>query len=247
MWFEGFWWWVCPSGQPTSSQQFALWNVTREGIGTVIPGSVATSGELTAGQWNWVPLSAPVQLAIGTSYNACTGFTGGFPNTNDQFGADGPFAAGIVNGSLSAYSDADGSLPPPTACRRARSGRREPIRRPTWPPWARIRPTSGWMSKSVASPRPDTAARTGCGRTSTMPAPATSGDSAVNYLVATEVHLNQACTLDKIWYYSPHASRSSPPSAGCGTSSPRSWSRRTNPPRGRASRRAAGSRAPSPA
>jgi Domain of unknown function (DUF4082) len=112
MWFEGFWWWVCPSGQPTSSQQFALWNVTGEGIGTVIPGSMTTSGELTAGQWNWVPLSAPVQLAIGTSYNACTGFTGGFPNTNDQFGAGGPFAAGIVNGPLSAYSDADGSLPP---------------------------------------------------------------------------------------------------------------------------------------
>lgn len=50
MWFEGYWWWVCPSGQPTAAQKFALWNVTGQGGGTLIPGSVVTSGPLTAGQ-----------------------------------------------------------------------------------------------------------------------------------------------------------------------------------------------------
>ena len=33
--------------------------------------------------------------------------------------------------------------------------------------------------------------------------PTTSGDSAVNYVVATEVDLSQSCALNKIWYYSP--------------------------------------------
>jgi hypothetical protein len=34
-------------------------------------------------------------------------------------------------------------------------------------------------------------------------APETSADSAVNYVVATEVQLTQSCFLNNIWYYSP--------------------------------------------
>ena len=113
MWFEGYWWWVCPSGQPTSAQKFALWNVTGQGSATLIPSSVVTSGALTSGQWNWVPLSAPFPLAVGTCYNACTGFTGSFPATNNQFDAGDPYAAGLTNGPLTAYSDTNGSLRTP--------------------------------------------------------------------------------------------------------------------------------------
>ena len=32
-WFDGFWWWVCPSGQSTSPQKFALWAVYNDGVG----------------------------------------------------------------------------------------------------------------------------------------------------------------------------------------------------------------------
>jgi hypothetical protein len=74
---------------------------------------VVTSGALTAGQWNWVPLSAPFSLAIGTCYNACTGFTGSFPNTKNQFGSRDPYVVGLVNGPLTAYSDTSGSLRTP--------------------------------------------------------------------------------------------------------------------------------------
>lgn len=31
MWFDGYWWWVCPANQPVSAQKFALWNVTGQG------------------------------------------------------------------------------------------------------------------------------------------------------------------------------------------------------------------------
>ena len=105
IWFDGYWWWVCPSGQSTAAQQFALWAVYNGGSGAaLVPGSAVTSGTLAAGQWNYVPLSTPIPLAIGACYNACTGFSGGFPDTDGQFGSGGAYSAGIVNGPLSGFS-----------------------------------------------------------------------------------------------------------------------------------------------
>ena len=72
-WFEGYWWWVCPSGQSTSPQKFALWQVSRSAPGLSSPAATVTSGTLTAGQWNYVPLATPVPLAIGAGYNAAPG------------------------------------------------------------------------------------------------------------------------------------------------------------------------------
>jgi hypothetical protein len=73
-----------------------------------VPAATVTSGPLTAGQWNYVPLATPVPLAAGACYNVCTGFSGGFPDTNNQFGAGDPYSAGIVTGPLSAFSDQSG-------------------------------------------------------------------------------------------------------------------------------------------
>ena len=68
----------------------------RTGQGALIPAATVTSAALTAGQWNYIPLAAPLPLAIGACYNACTGFTGSFPVTNNQFGSGEPYAAGIA-------------------------------------------------------------------------------------------------------------------------------------------------------
>ena len=202
MWFEGYWWWVCPSGQPTSAQKFALWNVTELG-GTLIPDSVVTSGALTSGQWNWVPLSVPLPLAVGTCYNACTGFTGSFPNTNDQFGAGDPYAAGLVNGPLTAYSDTDGSLRTPYGTSQGVFGVAG-----TDPsvnmPGSGSNSANFWMDLQVS----DTAPTGYSGSYRLWPnnwdaEAGTLADDAFNYVVATEVHLSQSCTLNKIWYYSP--------------------------------------------
>ncbi len=121
-WFEGYWWWVCPSGQSTSPQKFALWQISGAAQGTVIPGSVVTSGTLTAGQWNYVPLPTPLNLSIGAVtgsgaavYEAVTGFSNSFPDTNSQFGSGGPYASGITNGPLFGYSDQGASAPSPTS------------------------------------------------------------------------------------------------------------------------------------
>ena len=67
---------------------------------SLIPAATVTSGPLTAGQWNYVPLDTPVPLAIGGCYNACTGLNGSFPVTNSQFGAGDPYGGGITNGPL---------------------------------------------------------------------------------------------------------------------------------------------------
>jgi hypothetical protein len=203
VWFEGYWWWVCPTVQPTSPQKFALWNVTGQGPATLIPGSVTTSGTLTAGQWNWVPLPVSFPLAVGTCYNACTGFTGGFPNTNDQFSSGNQYAAGIVNGPLSAYSDIGGSLPTPYTTNQGvfdTKGTDPSVNMP-------LRGSNSanfWMDLQVSDVAP-----TGySGSYRLWPnkhdaGPQTSADSAVNYVVATEVHFSQPCILNNIWYYSP--------------------------------------------
>ena len=68
-WFEGYWWWVCNSGAPTSPQTFALWQVYGEGNATLISAATVTSGSLTAGQWNLYPLDEPIPLSIGGDAN----------------------------------------------------------------------------------------------------------------------------------------------------------------------------------
>lgn len=184
------------------AQKFALWNVTG-GQGTLVPGSVVTSGALTAGQWNWVPLATPLPLAIGTCYNACTGFTGSFPSTRNQFGSGNPYAAGIISGPLAAYSDLSGSLPSPYGTAQGVFGTNgsDPVV---------DMPTQGaasdnfWMDLQVS----DTAPADYSGSYRLWPnkydaSPTTSGDAAVNYVVATEVHLSRPCALNNIWYYSP--------------------------------------------
>jgi hypothetical protein len=112
-WLDGYWWWVCGSGQSTAAQKFALWQAYGAGSGSLISTATVASGALTPGQWNYVPLTAAVPLAIGATYIAATGLSDNFPATAYSFGSGNPYSAGIVNGPLSAYSDQSGTLPAP--------------------------------------------------------------------------------------------------------------------------------------
>src|ERR1700722_8788965 len=69
MWVEGYWWWVSASGQPTSPQTFALWQVYAEGTGRLISAATVTPGTLTSDQWNYVPLATPIMLSVGGGAN----------------------------------------------------------------------------------------------------------------------------------------------------------------------------------
>ena len=197
-WFDGYWWWVCPTGQSTAAQKFALWAVYNGGTGTLVP-TVVTSGALIAGQWNYVPLPNPVPLAPGACYNACTGFNNNFPITNSQFGAGDPYSAGIVNGPLSAFSDQSGSLPAPFSMSQAVfsvNGTDPTVHMPA----NGYGSANFWMDLQVGTTAPAGASYRLWPSYPTL-AGVASGDTT-QYTLATEFQLSESCMLDNIWFYS---------------------------------------------
>lgn len=198
-WLDGYWWWVCETGQSTSSQKFALWQTYDGHSGTVVSGSVVTSAALTAGQWNFVKLAAPLPLAIGATYVAATGFTGSFPDTNGQYGSGGPYSAGIVTGPLTAYSDASGSNPSPFGTAQgvytvASSDPTSSI------PIYGSNACNFWMDVQVDTNPP---AGTSYRLWPSYPTiPGHLDSDTAGYTLATEFQLSKSCSLDNIWFYS---------------------------------------------
>lgn len=210
-WFEGYWWWVCPSGQSTAPQKFALWQLYGGGEGNVVSGSVVTSGPLTAGQWNYVPLPVPIQLSIGNVsgtgaavYEAATGFSGAFPISNAQFGAGDPFASGITSGPLFAYSDQGASAPSPSSVTADQgtfgvSGTDPSVNLPD----QGSESANFWIDLQVSDTAP--AGYSGSYRLwpnfpTVFPTQPTIDTQAQT--VGTMFSLSQACTLDNVWLYS---------------------------------------------
>jgi hypothetical protein len=212
-WFEGYWWWVCPSGQSTSPQKFALWQLYEAAEGNLVPGSVVTSGTLTAGQWNYVPLPAPIQLSIGNVsgagsavYEAATGFNGSFPDTNSQFASGDPYAAGIANGPLFAYSDMGTSTGAPTNSFQGAFGVAG-----TDPsvnlPFQGSNSSNFWMDLQVSDTAPD--GYTGSYRlwpnypTIFPPAQDNVTIDTGEQTTGTQFSLSEPCALNNVWFYSP--------------------------------------------
>ena len=202
MWLDGYYWWV-PTGGDTGAQKFALWCLTAASTGSLVSGSVVTSGTLTAGTWNFVPLAVPLQLAIHGVYNACTGWisVNGFPATNNQFGATQPYAAGITNGPLMAFSDTTGTAASEWGSPQGVFGTGGSDPSVTMPGLG-SNSANFWVDVSVS----DTAPGGYSGSYRAWPNLATgdnftSGDSAFNYNVGMEFHLTQDCTLNAIWFF----------------------------------------------
>ena len=200
VWFDGYWWWVCSTGQTTAAQTFALWAVYAYGTGALIPAATVESGTLTAGQWNYIPLPEPLPLAIGACYNACTGFTGGFPNTNNEFGSSEPYVAGIVNGPLSAFSDQSGTLPAPYGMPQAVFGIAGTDPTVNMPAQG-YDSANFWMDLQVTDTAPAGASYRLWPNYPTIP-PTTNNDN-FGQTFGTEFLLSEPCALNNIWYYSP--------------------------------------------
>jgi Domain of unknown function (DUF4082) len=199
-WLDGYWWWVCDTGQSTAAQKFTLWCMyASPDKGSLVPNTTVTSTGLTAGQWNYVQLPAPVPLAIGATYIAVTGFTGPFPDTNDQWGNGEPYANGIVSGPLTAYSDSSGSKPSPfhTGQSVFSVASNDPT---TLMPVYGSSACNFWMDLQVdTNPPVGTSYRVWPGY------PTVAGSVASDptpYTLGMEFQLSTACTLDNIWFYS---------------------------------------------
>ena len=199
-WLDGYWWWVCPSGQPTAAQKFALWCVTGPPNGTLVASSTVTSGALTAGQWNYVPLPAPVPLAIGATYVVATGVNGSFPDTNSQFGSGGPYSNGIVNGPLTAFSDGSGTRPSLFSTDQgvfSVAGSDPTTSMPIYGSGS----SNFWMDLQVDITPPTGTSYRLWPNYPTIPGHINSDMSG--YTLGTEFQLSASCKLDAIWYYSP--------------------------------------------
>lgn len=242
-WFQGYWWWVCPTGQSTTPQKFALWQVYGPGEGNVIPGSVVTSGALTAGQWNYVPLPAPIPLSIGNVsgvgaavYEAATGFTGSFPDSNGQFGSGGPYASGITSGPLFAYSDQVAAAPAPTSVTSFQGAFGVAGTDPAvYLPAQGSSSSNFWMDLQVSDTAP--AEYTGSYRLwPNFPRvfPTQPTIDTQTQTLGTQFSLSQPCAVDNIWFYSPPFGQDLPASTQiwdastqalvAGTDLPASWS-----------------------
>jgi hypothetical protein len=198
-WLDGYWWWVCPSGQSTAAQKFALWCLSGSGSGLVVAGSTVTSGALTAGQWNYVALPAPLPLAMEATYVATTGFSGSFPDTSSQFGSGDPYSGGIVNGPLTAYSDTSGSLPSPLNTAQAVFSVASSDPTASLPAYGSSS-SNFWMDVQVTTAAP---AGTSYRLWPSYPTiPGHLNSDIAGYTLATEFQLSKSCTLDNIWFYS---------------------------------------------
>jgi len=217
-WFNGYYQWVCPSGQSTSPVKCALWSVTYAANGHVVPGSVVTSGTLTAGQWNFIPLPTPVQLAPsldsnasfnGSAYIPAIGLNGAFPDTFSQFNSGDLYAAGITAGPLFAYSGTTGSKIAPYSLHQgvfSTAGTDPALVMPVTPDGSGDGGSNLWVDAQISDTAP--AGYSGSYRLWPNKSDAnsnTSGDAAFNYTVGDEVHLAQTCTLNYAWYFVPAA------------------------------------------
>lgn len=199
-WFDGYWWWVAATGQPTVPQKFALWQPYNLNNGVLIAGSSVTSGQLTAGQWNYVPLPAPLPLSAGVPYIAATGFTGSFPDGGGQYGSAGPYSAGITQGPLVAYSDQGGTAGAPF-------GLPQSVFSTVGSDPTANMPNGGsngdnfWQDLQISTDAPSGASFRLFPSYPVVPGSVSSDTNQQTF--GTEFLVSQACTLGKIWFYSP--------------------------------------------
>jgi hypothetical protein len=226
-WFMGYWWWVCGSGsQNTGPTKCALWQVPYFDIQSpvIVPGSVVTSGTLTAGQWNYIPLPTPIPLSLGGSsgmtppinggdtaysiatYVAAVGCNGPFPDTNGYWGTGQTAPNGITNGPLTAFSGPSAGMPAPWPVNGAQTqgcfsvqGNDPSVNFPG----SASGTDNFWVDVQVGdySNAPSgTSLRLFPG----FPVPINNNDQDNTMATsATAFSLSQECTLDKIWLYSP--------------------------------------------
>lgn len=105
--FDGFFFWCASTGTPDttgSNYSFALFSTTNGTSGTLIGGtSLAASGTLTTGAWNYFPLVTPVAIASSTTYVAVVHYSG---SGNHYTATASGWPSSIVNGPLTAPSNA---------------------------------------------------------------------------------------------------------------------------------------------
>ena len=219
LWLQGYWWWV-PTGGDTGAQKFCLWNRNSSTTQVLIPNSTVTSGTLTAGAFNFIPLATQIQLAPGELYICATGWTSvnGFPITNNQFASGQPYVNGITNGPLTAWGDAgNGST---YSYFGSNYGLNQGLfsvasNDPTAQmPNAGSNSSNFWIDVQLSDTAPG--GYTGSYRVFPNMNDATGevDDTATNFTLGMEFSLSQPCTINNVWFYSKAGYSQLPTSIG---------------------------------
>ena len=233
-WFMGYWWWVCGSGgQSTGPTKCALWQVpfTDNLNPVLVPGSVVTSGTLTAGKWNFIPLPTPIPLSLGGSsgmtppinggdsayglatYVAAIGCNGPFPDTNNYWGTGQSAPNGITNGPLAAFSGTSAGMPAPWPTNGAQAqgsfsvGGNDPS---VSFPGSSSGTDNFWVDVQIGD-YSSAPSGTSLRLFPNFPTPINSNDADNTMATSgTAFSLSHACTLDKIWLFSPPGATAMP-------------------------------------
>jgi hypothetical protein len=200
---EGYWLWVCDSGQPTAPQQFTLW-MPYQGAGYVntgasVPGTTVTSRELARGQWNFIPLPHAVPLSIATPYQLTTGAIGGVPLTQNMWGPGDPWAKGVSSGPLVAPSHGPNSTDQGAVASGSNPTKIVPAYSSEAPYF--------WLDVQITTEAPAGSSYRLWPSMPLIAAPPKTTDSddadTSEQSSGTEFWLSTGCTLDKIWFFSP--------------------------------------------
>jgi hypothetical protein len=219
LWLTGYYWWVAASGQdtaPAGGFKFALWQLSSSSAGILVPGSVTTAASLSAGQWNFVPLGTPLLLtpcasnSYGAVYLAAAGYVAasGFPSTTHQFGAANTYSAGITNGPLVAPSSSGGSAAAGSAFSWTKP--QCPFTTVSADPSSVMPATNDlddnlWLDVQVSDQAPAGASYRTFPNSPAFVVPGSSAQTLA-YTLGLQFSVAQACTLTRIWHYSPPGS-----------------------------------------
>ena len=137
-------------------------------------------------------------------YEVATGFSGSFPDTNNQFGIGDPYASGITSGPLFAYSDQGASAPCPASPTAAQgafgvAGTDPSVNIPDQGSYS----SNFWIDLQISDTAP--ASYSGSYRLwpnypTVFPTQPTIDTQAQT--VGTQFSLSESCTLNNVWFYS---------------------------------------------
>lgn len=205
LYFQGYWWYVPATVTDTSGWKFALWQVGNFSgyYGTLIPGSTVTGGTLTAGAWNYIPVTIPLPLTANVPYEAVTGkvVATGLPATLNQFNTGDPYPSGVTNGPLTMHPTGDAFMTP-------LSLPQMPFATSASDPAAAFPATNDhddnlWLDIQVTDVAPGGSTYRAWPSMGIPYPPIITANDQTGYTLGMEFSLSQNCTLQKIWHYSP--------------------------------------------
>jgi hypothetical protein len=225
-WVTGYQIWIPGNGDTSATYTFCLYQLTDTGINSsgviLVPGSKVTMSGGTAGTWASVSLPTPLELppnvsnsTPGPAYAVCCGWTAvnGFPDSDNQWGSGDPYASGITEGPLFAFSDQGASAPEPFTSdfHQGLFSTASADPSTSFPGTANVS-TNFWVDLTVSTTPPAGASH----RIWPNLPWATNyvNDTASNFTLGVEIDLTQAVTVGKLWFYSPQGVTQMPTEAG---------------------------------